>query len=322
MGLSIPGAPGIRVFSPDEVMQQHTQDSPTGELLFQDAAGVKVRLITSTADPEINNSGSGSFFPADEALVLDALSAIQPEFLTSLQCDIYILPYPRSGMLSSSADSRAIYLSPGVHAYEPWQIEFLVAHEIGHCVQRTAFPDTDTAGWERWAALRGTTDKTLFSATAAHAFRPHEIFAEDFRVLFGGSVARRDGSIENQELTSPESVPGLRELYLARAGLQPARALAAWTLFPNPARLGQSLTLRAPSGWESRGDRDLQAALYDLTGRRVREVSLRATASSQWIAQIDEQGGSPALPTGSYWLRVAASNPTATPVTVSVRVIH
>ena len=37
-----------------------------------------------------------------------------------------------------------------------------------------------------------------------------EIFAEDFRVLFGGSLATRIGRIENTHLAAPKSIHGLR----------------------------------------------------------------------------------------------------------------
>lgn len=318
--VSLPGAPGIRVILPDQVLQDHTQDLPTGELLFQDAGGARIRLITSTGDPEITNAGDGTFYPAEASIVMEALAQIPSEFLSARQVDIYLLPYPRSGMVSSSADEKAIYLTPGVRPYEARQIHFLVAHEIGHIVHRALLPDSRRPDWAEWAVMRGVSDSSVYFADAPHANRPHEVFAEDFRVLFGGSLARGEGAIENTGLIPPERVPGLRDYYLSLAGVLAADPFAAWTVFPNPARFEGSLTLRTPSGWDHRADRDLQAALFDISGRMVRDVRLQPAGPSQWALRLDDSG--PSLPAGVYWLRVSGEHVPAGTATASIRIVN
>lgn len=300
--LAVPGAPGIHLLTSDEILSARTERTSTGDLLFQDANGARIRFITSPSDPQIQNPGNGAFHPVDPSAVMDALAEIPQEFLAGLQVDIFLLPYPRSGMLSSSADSRAIYLTPGVLPYEPYQIHFLLAHEMGHCVHRALLPDGNETGWAEWAALRGVTDPAIYNAQSAHADRPHEIFAEDFRVLFGGALARQDGSIENRHLASPQSIPALAGFYRGLAGALPADLASGWSVYPNPARLGRQLTLRAPSG-RSDIDGDLQAELFDASGRSAGRVSLTRISTTEWSipAALDAS-----LASGVYWLRMAA----------------
>jgi len=303
MGQVLPDAPGIRVISSDEVLASHTSTIPSGELIFTDAYGARIRLITDVGDPQIANAGNGRFYPADESEVIEALRELPGCFLRGLSVTIYILPYPRSGMLSSSADDRAIYLSPGVRPYAPWQVHFLVAHEIGHIVHHRYLPVSDPAGWEEWAELRGVDDPVVYHSRAPRADRPHEIFAEDFRVLFGGTLARRDGTVENQRITPPQQVPGLREYYLSLIGTVDVASLA-WRVGPNPVRIGQRIVLRAPDAVS--GDAvPVAASLYDVTGRVVAAFDLRDEGSGQWSFSLDSRDRGQMIPAGAYWLRVA-----------------
>ncbi len=305
LGHVVPEAPGIRVITSDEVMASHTSVIPSGELIFRDAYGARIRLITDVGDPQIANRGNGRFYPADENEVIEALRQLPVSFLSGLSVTIYVLPYPRSGMLSSSADDRAIYLSPGVRPYAPWQIHFLVAHEIGHTVHHRYLPVSDLAGWEEWATLRGVNDPAVYNSRAAHADRPHEIFAEDFRVLFGGSLARRDGTVENPRITPPQHVPGLREYYLSLIDAAEVASLT-WRVGPNPLRAGQRIVLRAPDAIS--GDAaPVAASLYDVTGRVVAAFDLRDDGSGQWSLSLDSRDGGHGIPAGAYWLRVTSA---------------
>jgi hypothetical protein len=319
--LALPSAPGIQVITPDEVLQNYTSRLPTGELVFRESSGALVRFIVSTEDSEILNRGDGAFHPADQAAVVQSLQDLPSRFLQPLQVEIYLLPYPRSGRLSSSADSRAIYLSPGVRDYDGDQVAFLVTHEIGHIFHRHFMPDTLAGLWSEWAALRAVDDASAFNEEAAHAFRPHEIFAEDFRVLFGGMAARASGVIENPELPSPETVPGLRDFYERLAGGRIAPVVASIDIFPNPVRAGQVLTLRLPEG-----DRVAlagpSASLVDVSGRVVVDVALRSAGGTTYAARLANTGGlwgGPAA--GAYWLRVMIG-PRIAPVVVPIRVLQ
>jgi hypothetical protein len=107
-----------------------------------------------------------------------------------LGCPVYILPLPRRDLPRSSSDGLAVYLSPAVRPLTRAEVHFLVFHEIGHLVHRRLLPDDDTRGWARYCALRGIADTRGRSAAPPGPDHPHEVFAEDFRRLYGTSPAR------------------------------------------------------------------------------------------------------------------------------------
>lgn len=290
---SYPGARGITIHAADEILTERTARSLTGDLLFVDATGSRSRLITSVDDPEISNRGDGAFHAIDPAAVLEALDAIPEPLLRDLEVQIFLLPYPRAGQIGSSADERAIYLSPGVHARDESEQHAVLTHELGHCFHRLHLPDSDFDGWAQYARLRGIEDESIFHAEARHADRPHEVFAEDFRVLFGSASARGDGSIENGSIARPESVAGLRAFYFERAGAALASVTPVLHLFPNPLPEGASLQFAIP-GNASR----LEATLYDIRGRLIVRTRMSGEGS---LANFDVPSD---LAAGSYWLRL------------------
>lgn len=303
--IPVPGAPGVQVIPADEVLANYTMTAPDGSLLFTDAEGVTWRLVTDLDDPEITNPSAAGFFPADVDGVVAALDALPDEFLWAADCRVYVLPYPRSGAVSSSATRDAIYLSPGVQPFEDGPVlRAMVVHEFGHVVHHTLLPDASYR-WAEYRTLRGIEDEGKFHASADHAYRPHEIFAEDFRVLFGDDLAAGDGSVENPELDSPqydldliaffESLPQLGST--ADVALRGATA-ASWRVFPNPTPLRGQLHLE----WRGVGASAPSAAraeLVDAAGRRVGELDLVSDGAGRWTAPL---AGLDGLRAGAYWL--------------------
>lgn len=300
---SVAGSPGIRIFSPEEVLAEHTIHAPSGALLFEDASGARLRFITSVQDPEIQNAGDGSFHPASTAAVASALAAIPLSLRANLSVDVYVLPYPRSGVVASSAGEGAIYLSPGVRP-DPsdGNTVRVVTHELGHVFQDRYLPDGDLADWGRYRDLRGLRDLGVYHAQAAHANRPHEIFAEDFRALFGSAVAR-ETAIENRNLAAPSSVAGLGAFFTALASeaitadVSGNESVTAPSLWPNPVSAGasSSVALRAPL---SNGP--VVASLFDAGGREVGTVEARGDGSGLLSLDLSPLH----LVPGAYWLRL------------------
>src|SRR5262245_6832592 len=197
------------VHGPDEVRSYcHDVDGATWLEL---PGGGRWELVTDPHDPAISNPGDGVFHPFDEAEVRAAIAALSYP-LEGLAADIYLLPFPRRQGLESAAGPGLILLSPGVRALARERQQAEVAHELGHVVHYRHLPDADVPGWRRYRSLRGIEDETVYSPDAPHADRPHEIFAEDFRALFGGPLANYSGSIENPELTAPAAGAGLEAL--------------------------------------------------------------------------------------------------------------
>src|SRR5262249_44059100 len=136
---------------------------------------------------------------------------------------------------------------------------------LGHVVQYRWMPDSDER-WSDYRNRRGIEDATTYSAASVHADRPHEIFAEDFRALFGGALATYSGSIENARLQPPAAVAGLDGFFRALVSNAP---IASRLVVANPAH--GAVTFALAQGVTAPID------LFDVGGRRI--ATLAATAS-------------------------------------------
>jgi len=258
-------ASGIVIHGPDETLRDFCRQEDGG-LWLELPSGARFELITSTSDPLITNSGDGSFHPFETSVVRAALGQVRFP-LASVPVEVFLLPYPRRLGFPSAAGPGLVLLSPGVGALSAEQQHAQFVHELGHVVQYALMPDPDAGVWTRYRDLRGINDCERFRADAIHADRPHEIFAEDFRALFGGPLANYSGTIENATLLMPQAVEGLEAFVL---GLAPANTVAshieAW---PNPSR--GTLSLRRGGGLAEVLD------LFDLSGRRVASLEPNVT---------------------------------------------
>ena len=190
-------------------LHQYCSTDANGVLWLNLPGGARYELITNIIDPAISNRGDGQFHAFDAAEVTSALRGVRFS-LTHVTADVFILPYPRRNGLESAAGPGLILLSPGVRALSTQQQHAEFTHELGHVVQYQLMPDNDDVRWAQYRTLRGITNTNAFAASAAHSARPHEIFAEDFRALYGDAQANYSGTIENASLTYPTQVNGLQ----------------------------------------------------------------------------------------------------------------
>uniref|UniRef100_A0A832I6X4 FlgD Ig-like domain-containing protein n=1 Tax=Eiseniibacteriota bacterium TaxID=2212470 RepID=A0A832I6X4_UNCEI len=264
---------GLVFHGPEETLAKFCARDTDGRLWLELPGGLRFELVTSVDDPAISNPGDGAFFPFDVAEVRAALAGVAFP-LSDLRADVFVLPYPRRTSLESAAGPGLILLSPGTRriAREQQHAEFV--HELGHVVQYQMLPDADGGRWAQYRALRGIADPA-YGPSSPHADRPHEIFAEDFRALFGGALARYSGTIENAELAHPEQVPGLAEFMWSLAERGPSQlAFEAW---PNPSR-GAVRFARS-------GGAAVPVDVFDATGRRIATlapVALGAVTYWSW----------------------------------------
>ena len=285
-------AHGLRIHGVAETLHDYCSTDAEGRTWLDLPGGARFELITSAADPAIPNSGDGSFHPFDEIEVRVTLEAIRYP-LGSVRADVFLLPYPRRDGLESAAGHDLILLSPGVRPLSREQQHAELAHELGHVVQYTLMPDSDSKRWEAYRSLRGIEDRTIYAATSIHADRPHEIFAEDFRALFGDALARYSGSIENGSLTRPAEIDGLDRFMLALGGVDVTtqRLVAS----PNPSRgaLRFSSYSRDP----------VLLDVFDAAGRRIATLSPKPVAAGlEW--NWDGRGaGGRAVGTGVVFAR-------------------
>ncbi len=292
-------AGGLAIHGPEETLRDFCVVEE-GRLWLALPGGARYELVTSTSDPVIANAGDGSFHPFEETQVRAALAALRHP-IGSVCVDVFLLPYPRRYGLDSAAGPRLILLSPGVWPLtsEHQHAEFV--HELGHVIQYARMPDAATQDWARYRELRGITDLAIYNESAPHADRPHEIFAEDFRALFGGALANYSGTVENSTLALPATVPGLEEFMRAVAGESAPATVRGLSCFPNPSSGAVSF---ARVGGEV-------AALdvYDLAGRRVSTLPpVAAAGGSTWRWDGRDLAGAP-VGAGVFFARPRSGGP-------------
>ena len=212
-----------------------------------------------------------------EETVMQALREIDIEGrMIDMRIEIYILPMPRAYYLCSTSTGCRIFLSPGVWEISASTTASIVTHEVGHCYQKAFLPYTDLEGWESYLGMRGILDDPVYTENAIHMNRPSEIFAEDFRVLFGGELAVYPGCIENPYLTHPVDVEGLDGFMASLAGPAveaevPAgdEIIASIGNYPNP--FNPVTTIRASFNGPV-NSRNVSVRIYAADGSLVRDL--------------------------------------------------
>ncbi|MBI5169842.1 MAG: hypothetical protein HZA61_10170 [Candidatus Eisenbacteria bacterium] len=259
-------ANGIVIHSAEETLRDYCSWN-AGRLYLNIPGGASYELVTTVTDPAIVNKGDGSFHPYDAAEVRSALNGVRYP-LQRVAAEVFVLPYPRRNGLDSAAGPGLILLSPGVRPLSLEQQHAEFTHELGHVVQYTVLPDADTTGWNRYRRLRNL-DAT-YAGAAAHSDRPHEIFAEDFRVLFGDALANYSGTIENADLAYPTTVSGL-DAFLVELADAPV-AMSSLRVAGSGYRGAVQFTR------DGMGASSLE--LYDVTGRHLTTLAPVANGSS------------------------------------------
>jgi hypothetical protein len=263
---------GLEILGPEEVTARflHARDGD----LFLRVDGRERELVIDPRSPLVSQLGDGDFHPMDPRQVRDAVGALERGLLPP-DGRILVLPFPRRDAIKSTCEGRTIFLSPGIREVSSGHVHATVTHEIGHLFQHVILPET-SALWSEYVERRGIAGDSRYHSNARHRDRPREIFAEDFRYLFGGAVANYSGNIENPDLPTPDQVPGLRtwlESVLPRSvrrrgelGRAPPRSA------PNPLSLSEVALMEIRFQGSRPAGRETTAEVYDLRGRRVRTL--------------------------------------------------
>jgi hypothetical protein len=266
--------------------------------------GRMLPVVTSIDDASIYNRGDGVFHPFTTTHVDQTLASVTHPDLP-LDARIYLLPYPRRGVLVSSTSGNEIFLSPHVLEIEPAVAAYIVAHELGHVLHNRYMP-AGSPRWQQYRKLRHITNTTTYHETATHPNRPREIFAEDFRVLFGGSAAHFDGHIENTNITEPGLVAGLDAFFVWLVDA-PVDARIAATCSPNPFNPATEIRIGVPVGSVDHGT-PVSVRVYSVTGALVRELYEGRPAGDiaiRWDG-TDNKGNSVASAT--YYAQIRVGN--------------
>lgn len=89
-------------------------------------------------------------------------------------------------------------------------IAYLAVHEFGHNVD---FRLMNKELWKEYKEIRGITDTVIYNNNSPiSGNRPQEIFAEDFRLLYGSDEAMVKAH-QNSKLINPNEVEGLRDFF-------------------------------------------------------------------------------------------------------------
>jgi hypothetical protein len=254
---------------PAEALNQLT-DLESGRSVLSLDDGLSLTLITDINDPLIINKGDGQFHPIRSDYVVDCLEQIEYPSI-DLDVEIYILPYPRVDQISSAASGRRIFLSPQVLEISREGAAYIVAHELGHVFQYRYLPEQLEDRWDRYRDIRGIEDEVRYSNVARHADRPREIFAEDFRVLFGGPDAYFGGRVENPELPSPVAVTGLEDFFLTLTTAAGLPDIVSLDNYPNPFNPQTEIRVRLGDRFASTGG-TVAVRIFDVTGALVRDL--------------------------------------------------
>ncbi len=291
-------AQAIVIHDAATTLRDYCASDSEGRLWLTLPGGRRFELVTSTTDPSIINPGDGSFHAFESVEVLAALNEIRFP-VAGIGAEVFLLPYPRRAQIESAAGSRLILLSPGVRPLtrEHQHAEFV--HELGHVVHHALMPDGD-ARWIAYRRLREI-DDPRYSQASPHADRPHEIFAEDFRALFGGPRATYSGTIENAGLVPPADVPGLESFMLRLAGVVQSPPIL---VSPNPTRGALRFTLADAKA--------VPLDLFDAAGRRIATLAPQQTLSGvEWSFEGTDASGRAVAP-GVLFARPRGSrNPAA-----------
>ncbi len=305
----------VDLYSPETILENLAEREEDGSLyLRMPGELLRYRLVEDINDEIIMNKGDGMFHPMNHEWVIQAMAEID---LSGVKIDqaveVFILPYPRYYPFTSSSCGKRIFLSPGVYEIIPYMVAYTVVHEFGHVFQHSYLPDDDIDGWRRYLTLRGIYEDPVYTSTADHMFRPKEVFAEDFRYLFGGEYATYSGAIENPDLLLPTLVLGLEPFmvslvsgeYLVDNGPVPEGPLAV-SNYPNPFNPSTVITLRF-GGDDPYGTRPVDVSVYGVDGRLVKDLYSGAVSGDSFSVPwdgTDDRGIS--VSSGLYFYRVVS----------------
>lgn len=279
----------VSVYSPEQVEEFVAAD---GSLAYLEFPGARPWALACDGGPYVA-------MPVDE--VVAALRAMAyPTDLVEIA--VLVLAWPRRDVPKSSAEGTVIFLSPGRVDYPTEHVHYTVAHEMGHVIHHALMPDYRGDLWGEYARLRAI-DPAVAGCASDHASRIHEIFAEDFRVLFGGALSQCGSGVENHDLVSPDQVAGLREFFLSLPEVW--REKVRISVEPNP--FNDRLAVRLFSLADEAGIDGV--TIYDVQGRLVVALgpSLPSRREVIWDG-LNSRGGEAAA--GAYFAAVSAASET------------
>ncbi len=180
-------------------------------ILKEDWYGTRFYMDTSSSINQL------AIRPVNLTTYREALAEVSLPTERVAQYHVYILPY----MLQDYDGVQALTFKNNTTVVfaNSWELtekatHKLAVHELGHQVD---FQLMTTGLWDKYKKIRGLREQKYDNYSSEHKNRPQEIFAEDFRIICGGSLAAEKPH-ENDELKDPRDVPGLKEFFSELVG--------------------------------------------------------------------------------------------------------
>ncbi|MCP4544895.1 MAG: T9SS type A sorting domain-containing protein [bacterium] len=270
--------------------------------LYLAIPGYPLRELTLT--PLTSNPKGERYFPHKIDNVVAALDAITFNKPIN-RVEIYVLPLPRVALTSSSAIKGKIFLSPGARSIPEEVTHMVVTHELGHVFHYAHMDDSNIAAWNEYRQIRDIENHVVYCSSSSHRNRPHEIFAEDFRFLFGGALANYSGNIENSSLSLPSQVTGLSQFIVNLAysfSKGEGTSVLKAANYPNPFNPETQVTVTAAA---SALGQSLNVRVFDVQGRLVKTLHTGTLEETEMQFRWDGRDNSgDALPSGVYFSHI------------------
>lgn len=276
----------ITVYSAAEASQFITSDGAKSRFEFPGAGSWQIA------------QDAGSWRPMPLGEVVRALDEIAYP-LDGVEATVIILPAPRLDRPTSSAEGSVIFLSPGKVDYPTEHVHVTVAHEMGHVVHHELVPSSRTDLWKDYAEIRGVDYRDAVSAEA-HSQRLNEMFAEDFRVLFGGELSS-GAELENHGIADPREVSGLEDFFRSL----PDKWQGALRLYAAPNPFSGSLAIKGFS--LETGVEITEFQVFDVQGRLVASPAPSSSPECGIVWDGRDRNGAP-VAGGVYLLRVRSTS--------------
>ncbi|MCD6379104.1 T9SS type A sorting domain-containing protein [bacterium] len=304
------------IYTPQTIIDGMIERDEDGELLLTIEDGWKYSLVADPSDSSIVCKGDGRFYPHTEEDIVAALREVDLDGVRmDIRVEIYLLPFPRRGFLRSTACGSKIFLTPGVYKLMPQVSAFFITHELGHCFQNIYLPKANEEEWRDYLILRGVYGDPDYDCQSVHSNRPVEIFAEDFRYLFGGELSKYSGGIENPDLDSPENVDGLEEFFVslvagegAQASLVPFDGAFSISNYPNPFNPSTTINVLLDRELASRNP-VVDIGIYSVDGALVNNIFHRKVSDTDLrVEWSGETANGSSVVSGVYFYMIRAEN--------------
>ncbi len=162
-----------------------------------------------------NTSGTLKMQEVDSQEYLLALKEVRFPLEAAGEYKLYFLAHKLKDQFSTLALSfgdGSVVVFGNYGSLPQEKLHRLAVHELGHQIDFRLMTD---AKWQEYRELRGIEDQNVYNDyTDVYQNRPQEIFAEDFRLIFGGEKARLTEHL-NSDLKSPSEMPELKEFFLS-----------------------------------------------------------------------------------------------------------